>query len=783
MKFFLTLCFNLLIVSVLVAQVTVSTPDQYDAYKQMGVNAQLTPTNTFTEPYQFVPGQLDLHAVKSGAARGEGTSECDCIKPIDDTYSIVPMNSGVPPEYRNDDASSPLIQLPFEFCLYGDTYNACYINNNGNITFTQAYATFSSSGFPNNQFIMVAPFWADVDTRNEDSGLPYYKITDHYMIVLWDQVGYFSQQADKLNTFQVIISDGTDPIIPNGGNVSFCYADMTWTTGSASGGQNGFGGTPATVGANKGDGVSYFQAGRFDQAGTAYDGPAGANDGVSWLDNLVFAFDACNASTGNLIPIAPLLTSCSTVYICAGNDIDVSFLGPEPDQTLDIAYTVDDPNSGLVFTIPPGTPGVSTLNISAPVDMAAGTYNITITATDNGAPPQAIEVYYTLVVIEAVSNIEILGNTSICSGQPTTLSIIPGFTNIEWSTGSGANSITVTEPGTYTVSGNLGGCDAEGSIVVELNEASIPTIQGESVICFGTQTTLTTTQPFTSYAWSNGASTQATNVGTGTHTVNTIDANGCAGSATFTINAYPVINVLNNFLVCNDLTANVTGNDLPGVWSSENNDVIFLDINDTDTEIEVPGYGEYVLTFTDSECNETDQVTVNFLPEPTFEYIPLADVCFGEAITIQPLTGNFSYIDEITWLNDGSTGQTFNFFTPDAFADSLIIWTAENDCGISRDTIKVTQVFCNLFIPNVFTPDGDQFNNALTFQGIDQYNGNTLKVWNRWGRMVYESDNYRNNWIPSEDEARDGVYYYQLGINRPSGMEVIEGNVTILRKR
>ena len=52
------------------------------------------------------------------------------------------------------------------------------------------------------------------------------------------------------NTFQLIISDGTDTIIPANNNIAFCYGDMQWTTGAASSGIGGFGGTAATVGAN-----------------------------------------------------------------------------------------------------------------------------------------------------------------------------------------------------------------------------------------------------------------------------------------------------------------------------------------------------------------------------------------------------------------------------------------------------------------------------------------------------------------------------------------------------
>jgi hypothetical protein len=55
----------------------------------------------------------------------------------------------------------------------------------------------------------------------------------------------------------VIISNGNDSNMGLGNNVCFCYGDMQWAT------SGGFGGTPATVGANKGDGVAYQSYGRY----------------------------------------------------------------------------------------------------------------------------------------------------------------------------------------------------------------------------------------------------------------------------------------------------------------------------------------------------------------------------------------------------------------------------------------------------------------------------------------------------------------------------------------
>lgn len=138
---------------------------------------------------------------------------------------------------------------------------------------------------------MVAPFWADVDTGNPNNPIGHVWIkraSANVLAVAWDVVGLFNENDALRNTFQVLISDGTDENMGFGNNVCFCYASMEWTTGIASGGTDGFGGTPATAGVNAGDGIDFIQIGRFDKNGTDYDGPAGANDGVNYLDGQSF---------------------------------------------------------------------------------------------------------------------------------------------------------------------------------------------------------------------------------------------------------------------------------------------------------------------------------------------------------------------------------------------------------------------------------------------------------------------------------------------------------------
>lgn len=199
---------------------------------------------------------------------------------------------------RNDDGSTGRIDLGFNFCFYQQDRSSLFINNNGNVSFSSAFSSFTSTGFPVAGFDMIAPFWADVDTRNAtdaDTNLVWHRTVgapgNQIFIVTWDSVGWYSGQNGQRNTFQLALAEDENQFGANR-NVAFSYGRMDWTTGQASGG-GPFGGVAATVGANNGDGVNFSQLGRFDHAGGDYDGAFGGNDGVDFLEYRTFFFDGC----------------------------------------------------------------------------------------------------------------------------------------------------------------------------------------------------------------------------------------------------------------------------------------------------------------------------------------------------------------------------------------------------------------------------------------------------------------------------------------------------------
>ena len=69
----------------------------------------------------------------------------------------------------------------------------------------------------------------------------------------------------------------------------------------------------------------------------------------------------------------------------------------------------------------------------------------------------------------------------------------------------------------------------------------------------------------------------------------------------------------------------------------------------------------------------------------------------------------------------------------------------------------------DILVPNVITPNGDQLNDVLVIQDIEEYPNNHLVIFNRWGNKLFETTNYENNW--SGEGVADGTYFYVLQLN------------------
>lgn len=155
---------------------------------------------------------------------------------------------------RNDDNSTQAVAIGFQLNFFGNNYSQLFVNNNGNVTFDEALEDWSPDALATIEAPIIAPFWADVDTRGTSSGLVTYgtATVDNRPAfgVNWNHVGYFESNDDKLNTFQLVLIDRSD-VQMGAFDIEFNYDNIVWETGD-DGGNGGLGGASARAGFSNG---------------------------------------------------------------------------------------------------------------------------------------------------------------------------------------------------------------------------------------------------------------------------------------------------------------------------------------------------------------------------------------------------------------------------------------------------------------------------------------------------------------------------------------------------
>ncbi|MFN8542772.1 MAG: nidogen-like domain-containing protein [Candidatus Binatia bacterium] len=140
----------------------------------------------------------------------------------------------------NDDDSTAEVPIGFPINFFGHDYSGLYVNNNGNVTFDEALADFTPFNLTQTARVIIAPFFADVDTRGEESSVVRYgndTVDGHPAFgVNWVGVGYYDGHSDELNAFQLVLIDRSD-VAPKAFDVEFNYDHILWDLTDSSEGQ------------------------------------------------------------------------------------------------------------------------------------------------------------------------------------------------------------------------------------------------------------------------------------------------------------------------------------------------------------------------------------------------------------------------------------------------------------------------------------------------------------------------------------------------------------------
>jgi gliding motility-associated-like protein len=115
-----------------------------------------------------------------------------------------------------------------------------------------------------------------------------------------------------------------------------------------------------------------------------------------------------------------------------------------------------------------------------------------------------------------------------------------------------------------------------------------------------------------------------------------------------------------------------------------------------------------------------------------------------------------------------------------------VLITDENGCTASDSVMIKIISSCeeDLFVPNLFTPNNDGKNDVLYVRGNGVQAIETFRVFDRWGNLVFETDDMTKGWDGSYKGSmlNDGVFvYYVKGACSDGAAIDKKGNVTLLR--
>ena len=135
--------------------------------------------------------------------------------------------------------------------------------------------------------------------------------------------------------------------------------------------------------------------------------------------------------------------------------------------------------------------------------------------------------------------------------------------------------------------------------------------------------------------------------------------------------------------------------------------------------------------------------------------------------------------------SEATPGDTPNTYTFQTDGDHPFLLTVTDDFGCVNDTtIQVRVEDCTIEASNVMTVNNDGVNDNLIIDGVEFWPNTKLTIYDRWGKLVYESDNYQNDWNgnvkDSDRKVPAGTYYYFVQRSIDSTPQT--GYLTLLRE-
>ncbi len=431
-----------------------------------------------------------------------------------------------------------------------------------------------------------------------------------------------------------------------------------------------------------------------------------------------------------------------------------------------------------------------------PIATILTTTTFTVIGTDvNGCTANADLIIYVL------PNPVISGSAGgpVCYGFSTTLTAT-GAQNYTWSPSQGLSDSTIPNPianptitTTYVVSAiDSNNCIGTSNVVVVVNPLPIANAGLNDTICIGYSNQLNASGGIF-YSWNpityldnnliaNPICTPLADI---TYTLTVTDANNCVGQDSVIIKVLPppVFNAWGDTTVCESQVVQLHASGGSAyLWSP----MATLSSPSTASTFASPlTTTNYSVIISDLTCEISDtlQVIITIIPKPIVYTGPDGDIIAGESFII-----NADATDIFSWSPpEGLTCTECEDPVATPLQNTTYTLTAINEFGCKAEDSMIIRVTCSdniLYIPNVFSPNGNGKNDFFKVRSSGISELNYLRVYDRWGELVFETTDQNIGWDGTFRGALlpPAVYVFYLKAVCGDGFLIERhGNVTLIR--
>ena len=497
---------------------------------------------------------------------------------------------------------------------------------------------------------------------------------------------------------------------------------------------------------------------------------------ILWLDG---GTDPNYTITGPGQVFASITNSCGvstdTLEVTALPDVPILSLGN--DQSL---------CPGEIISFSPGISGVNYL-------WQDGSTNSTYTSTQEETVILTISnicgmATDTLVITESTQGPQVnLGNDiQVCEGEIITIPSGISGVHYLWQDGSTNSSYTTSSSGTFIleVSNNCG-VDTDTIVVDISGVAPVVYLGPDTTLCEGMILTLiSNADAITTTQWQDGSSALSYPV-TSPGMYSLMESNRCGNDQDTIEVAYldapDPFNLGPDTILCPGayLTLQAPTQAYSILWQDGSNQLSYL----------VDQQGAYSLQLSNDCGIQTDEINVDVDHRvPTLLLDPLIGWCAGDIITLnaaQPFPADYLW-------STGATTSSIEVTTPGVYSIDVIVpcstvsqsvdIVADNDCD-------KYEVHNDIYVPNVFSPNGDGINDVFTPSFGADLDVMTIEgfIFDRWGNLVFQSRDLIFNWDGRfhDEQLQPGVFTYILRCTiLKNGQEhsiTLKGDLTLIR--